>query len=194
MALLVPVLKVACLIKLLDFRCLISNELAYVSDQYSVDDSYRHFILVSPLFLPPPPLFPLKCVRAEIKSKCCCDIHKRTQLQAKEVSVCLCERARGVDKLMLTGRNLGWDFNSRRARACLCRAITVVTKTAYLKVENSAQTTFRFSPVSFCASRGRGGGVRYGSQMNNSQFTHSLPPLSLFSSSPLSVPSSIRVL
>ncbi len=34
-----------------------------------------------------------------------------------------------------------------------CYAITLTTKTTYLKVENQAQTTFRFSPVRFCATK-----------------------------------------
>jgi hypothetical protein len=51
----------------------------------------------------------------------------------------------------LTGHNLGWVFSSRCGRACLCYAIMLLTKTAKLKVENSAQTTFRFSPISFGA-------------------------------------------
>ncbi len=38
-------------------------------------------------------------------------------------------------------------------KACYCCTITLITKTAYLKVENLAPTTSRFSPVRFCAPR-----------------------------------------
>ncbi len=55
------------------------------------------------------------------------------------------ESNKGICKLKLVGRNLGRVFNSRCGRTCLCCAITFVTKTAELKVENSAQTTFRLS-------------------------------------------------
>jgi len=58
-----------------------------------------------------------------------------------------------MDKLRLAGRALGRVFNSRCGRACECCPITHLTKTAYLKVENSAQTTLRFAPVSFHAPR-----------------------------------------
>ncbi len=53
--------------------------------------------------------------------------------------------------LKLTGQHQDQVFNSRCGRASACRAIALITKTAYLKVENSAETTFRLSPVSFCA-------------------------------------------
>ncbi len=63
-----------------------------------------------------------------------------------------------VDKLKLTGQNLGRVFNFKNGHVRLYLAITLITKTAgnfsataKLKVENSAQTTFRLSPVSFCA-------------------------------------------
>jgi len=35
-----------------------------------------------------------------------------------------------MGKLVLTGRNLGCVFNSRRERACACQEGTLVTKTA----------------------------------------------------------------
>jgi hypothetical protein len=53
----------------------------------------------------------------------------------------------------LTRQNLGQVFNSRHGRTCLCRAIVLVPKIAKLKVENSAQTTFRLSPFRFLATR-----------------------------------------
>jgi hypothetical protein len=52
---------------------------------------------------------------------------------------------------MLTGQNLGRVFNSRCGRTCACHVITLITKTAQLKVENSARTTLRFSPVNLRA-------------------------------------------
>ncbi len=58
-----------------------------------------------------------------------------------------------MDKLKLTGQNLGRVFNFKCGRACLYHAVVLIIKTAKLKVENSAQTTFRFSPVSFCTLR-----------------------------------------
>jgi hypothetical protein len=50
------------------------------------------------------------------------------------------------DKLQLTGWNLG-RVNYRCGRAYVCHAITTMTKTAYLKVENSAHRAVRFSPL-----------------------------------------------
>ncbi len=52
-----------------------------------------------------------------------------------------------TDKLELTGQNLGRVFGSRCGRAYVWHSITLITKTAQLKVENSARTTFRLSPV-----------------------------------------------
>jgi len=60
--------------------------------------------------------------------------------------------AKAMDKLKLTGVNLGRVFNYRRGRAgVLIDKYTHIINTAKLKVENSAQTSFRFSPVSFLA-------------------------------------------
>jgi hypothetical protein len=56
-----------------------------------------------------------------------------------------------MDKLKLTGQNLGRVFNFKFELVCPYLAIELITKTAQLKVENLAQTTFRFSPVSFRA-------------------------------------------
>jgi len=58
-----------------------------------------------------------------------------------------------MDKFKETGRNLGRVFNFKCVRVRLCLAVALRTKTAQLKVENSARTTFRFSPVGFCAPR-----------------------------------------
>jgi hypothetical protein len=52
-----------------------------------------------------------------------------------------------MDKHMLTGRKLGCVFNSKCGYAYLSRAIILITKTARLKVENLAKTTFRLSPI-----------------------------------------------
>jgi hypothetical protein len=49
--------------------------------------------------------------------------------------------------LCLWYRPMVWVFNSRRGRACVRRAILLITKTAQLKVENLARATFRFSPI-----------------------------------------------
>jgi hypothetical protein len=53
-----------------------------------------------------------------------------------------------LDKLKLTGRNLGRVFKSRLGRVCTDQELYTFYRTAWLKVENSAQTTFRLSPVS----------------------------------------------
>jgi len=55
-----------------------------------------------------------------------------------------------MNKLLITGRNLGRVSNSRCGRACVCHAVILITKTAYLNVENSAQTNFSLSLVSIC--------------------------------------------
>jgi len=51
------------------------------------------------------------------------------------------------NQLKITGQNLGCVFNCRSGHACLCHITTLITKTALIKVENSAQTTFRFYPT-----------------------------------------------
>jgi len=58
-----------------------------------------------------------------------------------------------MDELKLTGQNLGRVFNFKCGRVCLYHAVAFIIKTAKLKVENSAQTTFRFSPISFFTPR-----------------------------------------
>ncbi len=58
-----------------------------------------------------------------------------------------------MHKLMLTGQHLGGVFKSRLGRVCIGHELYTFCKTAQLKVENSAQTTFRLSPVSFRAPR-----------------------------------------
>ncbi len=52
--------------------------------------------------------------------------------------------------LQLTGQTLGRVFNSRSG--CIsCHALTTQsTNMTQLRVENSAQTTFRFSPIRYC--------------------------------------------
>ncbi len=54
-----------------------------------------------------------------------------------------------MDKLKLTGQNLGRVFKSRLSRVCAGHELYTFCKTAKLKVENLAQTTFRFSPLAF---------------------------------------------
>ncbi len=54
-----------------------------------------------------------------------------------------------MDELKPTGRKLGRVFNSRPGPACTCHDVALITKTAELNVENSAQTTFGFSLVGF---------------------------------------------
>jgi hypothetical protein len=53
--------------------------------------------------------------------------------------------ALAMDKIKLTGQNLGQAVNFKSGRVRLHLEISLITKTAKLKVENSAQTTFRFS-------------------------------------------------
>ncbi len=56
-----------------------------------------------------------------------------------------------MDKLKLTGQNLDRVFKSRLGSVCTGHGLYTFCKTAKLKVENLAQTTLRFSPVSFRA-------------------------------------------
>ncbi len=59
-------------------------------------------------------------------------------------------KSSATDKPQKTWQNLGRVFNSKCERACLFHAITLTTKTAQLKVENSAQIAFWFSLVGSC--------------------------------------------
>jgi len=54
-------------------------------------------------------------------------------------------------KLSKTGQNLGQIFNSKHGRSCIRHKIVNITKMVKLKIVNLVVTTFRFSPVSFCA-------------------------------------------
>ena len=54
-----------------------------------------------------------------------------------------------MDKLKLTRQYLSRVFNFKWERVCLYLEVMFITKTARIKVENSVQTTFRFSPVSY---------------------------------------------
>ncbi len=49
-----------------------------------------------------------------------------------------------MDKRNLTGQNLGRVFNSICWRACMCHAVTLITRTTQLKVENSVITGDHF--------------------------------------------------
>jgi hypothetical protein len=63
--------------------------------------------------------------------------------------------SQSMDKLKLTGQNLGRVFKSRLGRVGSGHELYTFRKTAKLKVENSAQTIFRFSSVSFRAPRSK---------------------------------------
>jgi hypothetical protein len=54
-----------------------------------------------------------------------------------------------MDKLKLTGQNLGQVFNFKCGLACLYDAVVLIIKTAKLKVENSAQTILGSLPSAF---------------------------------------------
>jgi hypothetical protein len=56
-----------------------------------------------------------------------------------------------MDNLRQTGQTLGRDFNSRCERARAFPVIMLTAQRADLKVENSAQTTFRLSTIGLCA-------------------------------------------
>jgi hypothetical protein len=58
-----------------------------------------------------------------------------------------------MDKLKLTGQNLGQVSHSKLGHTLYIPCYCIHKKMARLKAENSAQTTFRFSPVSFRAPR-----------------------------------------
>ncbi len=62
---------------------------------------------------------------------------------------CAVSLSLSMDKLNLTGQNLGRVFKSRLGRVCIGHELYTCCETIQLKVENSGQTTFRFSPVSF---------------------------------------------
>jgi hypothetical protein len=63
------------------------------------------------------------------------------------------ETSFSTDKLKPEGQNLDQVFNSRCGRACAFHIVTLLTKTTQLKDENSAQKTFRLSPVTFSDAR-----------------------------------------
>jgi hypothetical protein len=57
-----------------------------------------------------------------------------------------------MDKIQLTG--LKWaEFSTLEVAICKLCNFGVISKTACLKVENSTQTTSRFSPVNYRAPR-----------------------------------------
>ncbi len=58
-----------------------------------------------------------------------------------------------MDKLQLTGRNLGRIFKLEVAFCMVHSKFGLISKIALLKVENSAQTNSRLSPVSYRAPR-----------------------------------------
>ncbi len=54
-----------------------------------------------------------------------------------------------MDKFKLRGQNQGRVFNFRCGHACVCHSIMLITKTAQLKVENSAYVTVTFTLIFF---------------------------------------------
>ncbi len=56
-----------------------------------------------------------------------------------------------MDKLGLTGQDLGRVFNSRSGCFHIMKKMLPPSKTVYLKVENSDQASFRFTSVIYCA-------------------------------------------
>jgi hypothetical protein len=78
-----------------------------------------------------------------------CSLHPRTNVSKATVNN---ETFPVMDKLQLTGQNQGRVFNFRNGRAHDHAFALLQSKTYQLKVENSAQPTFRLSPVRYCAS------------------------------------------
>jgi hypothetical protein len=66
--------------------------------------------------------------------------------------VTLTEISYFMDKVQLAGQNLGRVFNSRSGCMCARHLFCHEAKRAQVKVENSAQTTFRLFPDRFRAS------------------------------------------
>ncbi len=58
-----------------------------------------------------------------------------------------------MEKLQLTGQNLGEVFQLQKWPFACCRFMVLRSQTGYLKLEISAQTTSRFSPVRYRAPR-----------------------------------------
>jgi hypothetical protein len=57
-----------------------------------------------------------------------------------------------MDKLKLTGRNMGRVFNSRLGRACIGHAIVHITKQPYLKLKTRPKQLLGFLPLAFAVS------------------------------------------
>ncbi len=75
-----------------------------------------------------------------------CSLHPRTNVSKATVNN---ETYPVMDKLKLTGQNLGRVFNFRNGRAHDHAFALLQSKTAQLKVKNLAQTTFRLSSVRY---------------------------------------------
>jgi hypothetical protein len=54
-----------------------------------------------------------------------------------------------MDKLKLTGQNLGQVFNSRLGRACICHAIACMTKRPNLKLKTQPKQLLGSLPLAF---------------------------------------------
>ncbi len=54
-----------------------------------------------------------------------------------------------IDKLKLTGQNLGRVFNSRLGHACICRAITWITKRPNLKLKTRLKQLLVSLPLAY---------------------------------------------
>ncbi len=56
-----------------------------------------------------------------------------------------------MDKLQLTGRNLGQVFYCRLGRTCIGHAFVQITKQPNLKLKTQAKQLLGFLPLAFCA-------------------------------------------
>ncbi len=54
-----------------------------------------------------------------------------------------------MDKIMLTGQNLGRVFNSRLGRACIHHAIVHITKQPNLKLKTWSKQLLGYIPLAF---------------------------------------------
>ncbi len=54
-----------------------------------------------------------------------------------------------MNKGKLTGQNLGWVFNSRLGRVCICHAITCITKRPSLKLKTQLKQLLGYFPLAF---------------------------------------------
>jgi hypothetical protein len=64
-----------------------------------------------------------------------------------------CLKSYNMDKLELTGQNLGRVFNSRRGRTCVCHAIAVSIKQPSLKLKTGSKLLFGSLPINTSFAR-----------------------------------------